>query len=401
MIGAVALAPATMVNAARNACKCKAPGQACARGVGDASNEIVCRSAAAALGLAALAGCVAPVGPVEVTRFHVPEIGQLGRGTIAVEPAAGRTAAASNSAAMPPRSRASWRCSAIPMPTTRRASRPDRDLAAGAAELSPGSRARGPVSVGVGGSTGSYGSGVGVGIGLDLSGPPPEQVETLLGVTIKDRASGRALWEGRASIRRARQLAAGPDPARRGETGGSAVPGLPRAVRRNYPGEMTDIKITAAFDSGNIEVLSIAGAKRGWRSARTATPNSSSGSISAWRAAQAASWTLRLTGLNQAGLSRRLARLPRRGVRRPVILGPRRDELGQGGRRRHADHPLHARQRHLLVRLFRALFDRAAPRSGRRGSQAEGVAHRALGASHRGPADRLPREWARARRRSG
>ena len=30
--------------------------------------------------------------------------------------------------------------------------------------------------------------------------PPPQQVETLLAVTIKDRASGQAVWEGRASF---------------------------------------------------------------------------------------------------------------------------------------------------------------------------------------------------------
>ena len=42
-----------------------------------------------ALGLAALPGCVAPVGPVEVTRFHVPELAALGRGAIAVLPAEG------------------------------------------------------------------------------------------------------------------------------------------------------------------------------------------------------------------------------------------------------------------------------------------------------------------------
>jgi hypothetical protein len=54
------------------------------------------------------------------------------------------------------------------------------------------------VSVGVGGSAGSYGSGLGVGIGIELSGPPPEQIETELSVTIRERASGRALWEGRS-----------------------------------------------------------------------------------------------------------------------------------------------------------------------------------------------------------
>jgi len=44
--------------------------------------------AAAAL-TAALAGCVAPVGPIEVTRFHAPDIAALGHGTIAVVAAPG------------------------------------------------------------------------------------------------------------------------------------------------------------------------------------------------------------------------------------------------------------------------------------------------------------------------
>lgn len=57
---------------------------------------------------------------------------------------------------------------------------------------------RSPVNVGVGGSTGSYGSGVGVGIGLDLSGPPPERVDTELRVVIRPTAGAMALWEGRA-----------------------------------------------------------------------------------------------------------------------------------------------------------------------------------------------------------
>lgn len=59
-------------------------------------------------------------------------------------------------------------------------------------------RNRSPVNVGVGGSTGSYGSGLGVGIGLDLSGPPPEQIDTQLRVIIRPSTGGTALWEGRA-----------------------------------------------------------------------------------------------------------------------------------------------------------------------------------------------------------
>ena len=153
----------------------------------------------AALAALALTSCVAPVGPVEVTRFHVPELATLARGTIAVEPAerqdgsslefasyAGAVARQLSllgfgEAATPGTSR-----QVAVLRIERHSWRPDR--------------ARGPVSVGVGGQTGSYGSGVGVGIGLDLSGPPPQQVETLLGVTIKDRASGKPLWEGKASF---------------------------------------------------------------------------------------------------------------------------------------------------------------------------------------------------------
>jgi hypothetical protein len=149
--------------------------------------------------LAALAGCVAPVGKVDVTRFHAPELASIGRSTIAVEPAPGEdgsslafrayaAAVARQLVLLGYREAAPG--TASPQVATvrieRQAWRPERR--------------GGPVSVGVGGSTGSYGSGVGLGIGIDLSGPPPEQVETLLAVTIKDRASGKPLWEGRASF---------------------------------------------------------------------------------------------------------------------------------------------------------------------------------------------------------
>jgi hypothetical protein len=152
----------------------------------------------AALAVAALSGCVAPVGPVDVTRFHALDISALGKGGIAVEPAPGvdgsslefRSYAAAVARQLTllgyseaPAGSPSGQIALIRL--SRQNYRPQRSSS--------------PVSVGIGGSTGSFGSGLGVGIGLNLSGAPAEQVETDLAVTIKDRVTGAPLWEGRAS----------------------------------------------------------------------------------------------------------------------------------------------------------------------------------------------------------
>jgi len=59
---------------------------------------------------------------------------------------------------------------------------------------------RGPVDVGVGGSTSSYGSGLGVGIGFNLGGRPAERIARELSVSIREEGGTRNLWEGRASM---------------------------------------------------------------------------------------------------------------------------------------------------------------------------------------------------------
>lgn len=147
----------------------------------------------------ALTACVAPVGPVEVTRFHQPDAAQLlAKGTIAVEPAAGmdpasleiqtyQRAVARELVALGYDEAAAGEGDHVALVRIRRnVFRPERE--------------HGPVSVGAGAGTGSHGSGVGVGIGLDLSGRPGEQVNTELGVMIRERSSGRTLWEGRANF---------------------------------------------------------------------------------------------------------------------------------------------------------------------------------------------------------
>lgn len=149
-----------------------------------------------------LSGCVAPTGPVEVTRFHLPETAPLGHGTIAVVAAPGMDAG-------------SLELRAFSAAVARELQRLGyQEVSGGGAPqqaevrlerrtVQP-ERNRSPVSVGLGGSTGSYGSGLGVGLGFDLSGRPPAMTQTLLAVVIRERAAngapGKVLWEGRASF---------------------------------------------------------------------------------------------------------------------------------------------------------------------------------------------------------
>jgi hypothetical protein len=152
----------------------------------------------AAAALFTLSGCVAPVGPVEVTRFHAADVRALGHGAITLEPALDSDGQSIE-----------WR--------SYQAAVLRQLVLAGYREATPGStgqvaqlrlertrfkpeRPHHPVRVGVGGAAGSYGSAVGVGVGIDLTPSPGEQVETRLAVTIRDRATGAVLWEGRANF---------------------------------------------------------------------------------------------------------------------------------------------------------------------------------------------------------
>lgn len=146
-----------------------------------------------------LAACATPIGPVEVTRFHnEAALPRLAQGTIAVESAPGMDAdslelASYRSAVARELTRIGYQSAPAGTGNQVALVRVERF------SFQP-QREGGPVSVGVGGSTGSWGSGVGLGIGLDLSGKPPEEVTTRLGVMIKDRASDETIWEGRAEF---------------------------------------------------------------------------------------------------------------------------------------------------------------------------------------------------------
>lgn len=162
------------------------------------------RSALAAAALV-LAGAATPAlarpAPVSVTRFHQPDT--LAR----LDPASGRAVSVVAAPGHDPGSlelRAWLEAVAGELPATRLPA-----ATAGAAAIlaevrldsmvsrEPGRR--GPVSVGVGGSTGGWHSGFGLGLGFNLGGNRPRPVrQTMLTVILRDRATGQALWEGRA-----------------------------------------------------------------------------------------------------------------------------------------------------------------------------------------------------------
>lgn len=93
----------------------------------------------------------------------------------------------------------------------------------------PMAQGRSPVSVGVGGSTGSYGSGLGVGIGINLSGKPKPVVATQLRVQLRRASDKVAIWEGRAET----QAKEGSPAAQPGIAAGK----LADALFQGFPGQ--------------------------------------------------------------------------------------------------------------------------------------------------------------------
>lgn len=146
-----------------------------------------------------LAACATAPGPVEVTRFVEPSAAaQLGQGTVFIASAPG----GSDSLALAPyKAAVAAELRRLGYTETDRATA--RTVAEVRVERYELARegGRSPVSVGVGGSTGGYGSGLGVGLGINLGGGGGRQMGTDLGVVLRDRASSRSIWEGRAAFR--------------------------------------------------------------------------------------------------------------------------------------------------------------------------------------------------------
>lgn len=160
------------------------------------------RIATVALGAATLTACATTpyTGPVEVTRFVSDRPAALGQGPIHVHfpdemSNLGAKTAFRNAVEAELRSLGydvvAQEGAGVQVATVRTSRSP---FAAASQSR------RGPVSVGVGGSTGSYGSGVGLGVGINLGGnrSAPSAVSELSIRITDDRVE--TLWEGRAEI---------------------------------------------------------------------------------------------------------------------------------------------------------------------------------------------------------
>lgn len=180
--------------------------------------------AAVALSLT-LSACVVPTGPVEVTRFNRVADGYIyGDGSYIATPAK-----AGDALSLSPY------LAAVAREMQQIGYSEKLDNSDVIAEVSVSARKieapqRSPVSVGVGGSTGSYGSGVGVGLGFDLGSlGNKERVQTTLSVRLLRRSDNLVIWEGRAE-----QSAGATSPAAQP---GIAASKLASALFQDFPGK--------------------------------------------------------------------------------------------------------------------------------------------------------------------
>jgi Domain of unknown function (DUF4136) len=174
----------------------------------------------------ALSACMIPTGPVEVTRFNRAAEGIVyGKGSFSVTPG---DAAVGDSLKLSPY------LAAVQREMARVGYSQALDQGDVIAEVSVErtefrSDGRSPVSVGIGGSTGSYRSGVGVGVGVNLGSLGDKRgVETTLNVRILRRSDNLVIWEGKAM-------------QRGGANSPSAQPGiaaskLAEALFKDFPG---------------------------------------------------------------------------------------------------------------------------------------------------------------------
>ena len=177
-----------------------------------------------------VSGCAATTPPVDVTRFHNAQVVPIVPGTVEI-----------NASITDPADNRELEYGTYSAAILRELQRLGFTDPLGDAESSEyvvrytidravltAAGSRSPVSVGVGGSTGSYGSGLGLGIGINLGGRPKDKIVTELSVRISRRDNASVVWEGRASVE-AKQGSPAAQP-------GLAASKLAAALFKDFPG---------------------------------------------------------------------------------------------------------------------------------------------------------------------
>ncbi|MFB0612393.1 hypothetical protein [Aurantiacibacter poecillastricola] len=153
----------------------------------------------ALLSAALLSGCATPayVSPVEVTRFVGAQPAYLAQGTIQIVPEPGLAGESLEYGVY--RDAVARELQELGYRVVMVNGSQIAQLSIGQFVTGENDR-RGPVDVGVGGSTGTYGSGLGVGIGFNLGGTPAERIAREMSVSIRAAGGTQNLWEGRAAM---------------------------------------------------------------------------------------------------------------------------------------------------------------------------------------------------------
>jgi len=178
-----------------------------------------------------LSGCAATMPPIDVTRFHNAQVAPIVPGSVVIQANIAEEGHSRSIEYATYSAAILHELQRLGFTEARENSANSKYVARYTIEravLSAGG-SRSPVSVGVGGSTGSYGSGVGLGVGINLGGRPKDKIVTELSVRITKRDDSTAVWEGRASVE-AKQGSPAAQP-------GLAAAKLAEALFRDFPGE--------------------------------------------------------------------------------------------------------------------------------------------------------------------
>lgn len=194
-------------------------------------------------GLAAIAApaFAAPTLPVEVSRLRAADAGTaLGHGTIVI--AAGDPADSGRDSALPV-------YEAAVADALSRAGYATDGAGPGGGQIAeitlthdtvqPPEPPHKPVSGAMSTSIGNRGSGFGLALNIDLSKPRGALVSTRLAVRIRDRATNRVLWEGKAETERRETDRDGLDHARVADR-------LTKALFTGFPGNAQVVAVNAA-----------------------------------------------------------------------------------------------------------------------------------------------------------